>query len=559
MQENQPRRPQYIDGFVHNRQRRSVAYSKSHTASAMPTLGVQRQQPQPTTRPVSDFRAHTTAQPKQAVSFTDTSLPIRKSSERGRNAKAAQAKTKKRSWKSITKRTALVVLALFVVSGGWLGWKVYRNTAKVFGNKNPLHMLSAFKPVPLKGESTGHVNILLAGDSSDRDDGSGGGSLTDSIMVVSINTKEHTAFMLSIPRDMWVDVPGVGYGKINTTGTATNFSENGYPKGNMGALEKVISDNFGITINYYSLVNYTAFKQSVDSVGGIDVNIQSEDQRGLYDPSFLAHEGGALKLANGVQHLNGQTALNLARARGDPYNGKYGAYGFPKSDFDRTEHQRWMMLALKNKIISAGTLSNPVKIGNLMDSIGNNVKTDFQMNELASLYYMMKKVDTNSIQSLSLNDADGKNLLSNYTAAGGQSALVPAAGPTDYSQIQKYITKVLNSNKVSKEGANITVLNGGQIVGLAKREGDLLATKGINVTQVGDAPTQMTNTTIIDNSNGKKPETKKLLGSLFKNNFSSDSVLAKQYNTDFIIILGSNQPDVQSSSTSTDGTSSSNI
>ncbi|MGF7228496.1 MAG: LCP family protein [Candidatus Saccharibacteria bacterium] len=548
MQENQPRRPQYIDGFIHNRQQRSVAYSKSRTAAAIPTLATNHPQPIPQPRPLGDFKST----PK-TPSLSSTALPVKKN-RFGRDRSKVNtlpANPVKRSWKRIAKRTALIVLALFVVSGGWLGWKVYRNTAKVFGNKNPLHILSAFKPVPLRGEGNGHVNILLAGNSADRSNASAnGGDLTDSVMVVSINTKEHTAFMLSVPRDLWVNVPGLGHGKINTAGTANSFSENGYPSGAMGALEKTITDNLGINLNYYALVNYTAFKQSVDAVGGIDVNIQSEDPRGLYDPSFMKNEGGPLKLANGVQHLNGQTALDLARARGDPYNGKYGAYGFPKSDFDRTEHQRWMMLGLKDKIISAGTLSNPLKIGNLMDSIGDNVKTDFQLNELASLYYMMKDIKSSDIQSLSLNSADGKNLLANYNAPGGQSALIPAAGVDNFNDIQTYITKVLNSNRVSKEGATITVLNGGQIVGLAKREGDLLATKGLNVTQVGDAPSGVAATTIIDNSAGKKPETKKLLQSTFGNNFSTNAALAQQYPGDFIVILGANQQDVPAATAS---------
>ena len=493
-------------------------------------------------RPLGDFRPKTPV----ASAVDTTALPIRETS-RLRKRPGLKTDKPKRSWRRITKKGALVVLALFVLSGGWLGWKVYRNTAKVFGNNNPLHVLSAFKPVPLKGQDTGHVNILLAGNSSG-EAGHGGENLTDSIMLVSINTKEHTAFMLSIPRDLWVDVPGMGYGKINTTGAASAFSESGYPKGGMGALEKTLSEDLGVPINYYALVNYSAFRDAVNSVGGIDVNIQSEDQRGLYDPSFRANEGGPLKLPNGVNHLNGQVALNLARARGDPYNGVRGAYGFPNSDFDRTEHQRQMMLALKDKIISAKTLSNPVKIGELMDSIGNNVQTDFQLNELASLYYLMKDVKSSNIQSLSLNDADGKNLLANYTAAGGQSALIPAAGVDDYSDIQKFINKTLNANKVSKEGANVVVLNGGEIVGLAKREGDLMAKKGMNITQVGDAPASATTTTVIDNSGAKKPETKKALKALFGDHFSSDAALAQQYNADFVVILGANQPDITDSS-----------
>lgn len=551
MQDTPPRKPQYIDGFVRNRQRRSVVSSASQ-AVPMQSARLQRQSGNDLMQraTMGDFRPTQKAVPAPHVgkpgerSILNTSLPVRDMQLGGKRTSRFGKKQKApRTWRTIAKRSALVVLALFIVSGGWLGWKVYRNSAKVFGNKNPLSVLSAFKPVALKGQSSGHVNILLAGNSADRTDGSGGSSLIDSMMIVSINTKEHTAFMMSLPRDLWVNVPGMGYGKLNTVGNATGFNESGYPQGNMGALEKVVADDFGIDINYFALVNYTAFRDAVNSVGGIDVNIQSEDARGLYDPSFLANEGGALKLANGVQHLDGQTALNLARARGDPYNGKYGAYGFPKSDFDRTEHQRWMMLALKEKVISAGTLSNPVKVGKLMDAIGDNVKTDFQINELASLYYLMKDVKSSDIDSLSLNDADGVNLLANYSGTGGQSALAPAAGVDDYTAIQQYISKKYNANKITKEGANVVVLNGGQIVGLAKTYGDQLAKKGLNVSQVGDAPATAASTVIIDNSGGKKPNTKALLKKTFGNGTSPDTALAQQYNADFVVILGANQSD----------------
>lgn len=547
MQDKPRQRPQSLDGFVHNRQR-TVISSRSQLPTQPTVTGVQRHSAiGGVRRPVGDFQSRPQQQPSQPSPLLNTALPVRNSSRRRNRAGLQQDNKPKRSWRRITKRGALVVLALFMVSGGWLGWKMYRNTSKVFGNNNPLHVLSAFKPVPLKGQDTGHVNILLAGNSSDQA-GHGGESLTDSIMLVSINTNDHTAFMLSIPRDLWVDVPGAGYGKINTTGTVSSFDESGYPKGGMGALEKTLSEDLGVNINYYALVNYSAFRDAVNAVGGIDVNIQSEDHRGLYDPSFRENEGGPLKLPNGANHLNGQTALNLARARGDPFNGVYGAYGFPNSDFDRTEHQRQMMLALKDKVISAKVLSNPVKIGELMDSIGNNVQTDFQLNELASLYYLMKDINSSNIQSLSLNDADGKNLLASYAAANGQSALIPAAGVDDYSDIKAFINKTFNANKASKENAKVVVLNGGQIVGLAKREGDVLAQKGITVSQVGDAPSSAASTTIVDNAAGKKPETRKVLKAVFGDHFSANAALAQQYNADYVVILGANQPDTTTSS-----------
>lgn len=539
MQEQTPRKPQSIDGFVRNRERRSVVYSRSHAPTQSPTLGVRRHQGE-THRPLGDLVPRTGVMNGQSAQ--DTALPVKQVTPTFRSSRRPldNPGKKKRRLQGITKRGALIILALFIVCAGWLGWKVYRNTAKVFGNNNPLHMLSAFKPVPLKGQDQGRVNILLAGNSSDAE-AHGGASLIDSIMLVSINTRENTAFMLSIPRDLWVNVPGAGYGKINTTGAVEGFNEDGFPKGGIGALEKTLSTNLGIDIHYYSLVNYTAFKDAVNSVGGIDVNIQSADKRGLYDPSFRAHEGGPLRLPNGPNHLNGQVALNLARARGDPYNGVAGAYGFPQSDFDRTNHQRMMMLALKDKAISAQVLSNPTKVGKLMDSVGNNVKTDFQLNELTSLFHLMKGVNTANIQSLSLNNADGKNLLVNYTAPGGQSALAPAMGPEDFSGIKAYISKVMNSNKATREGAKIVVLNGGEVVGLAKEEGDYLGKQGLSVVQVGDAPAKADTTKIIESTAGKMPETKKMLQKIYGNTTATDAALAQQFGADYIVILGANQ------------------
>src|SRR5258708_30037544 len=108
----------------------------------------------------------------------------------------------------------------------------------------------------------------------------------------------------------------------------------------MGLLAEVIQQNLGIKTNYYALINYNALKDGVNAVGGIGVNIQSSDPRGLYDPSIdWSTHGPLVKLKNGVQHLNGEQALDLARARGDAY----GSYGFARSDFDRTQNQRMMM------------------------------------------------------------------------------------------------------------------------------------------------------------------------------------------------------------------------
>ncbi|HSX33459.1 MAG TPA: LCP family protein [Candidatus Saccharimonadales bacterium] len=354
-------------------------------------------------------------------------------------------------WKKIFKRSALTLLALFLLTGGWVGWKILHNELKIFGWKGLVSLVQSTK---LKGEDTGHVNILLAGNSAD-DPGHDGANLTDSIMVVSINTRNNTAFMLSVPRDLYVKIPNHGYGKINEVyedGQADHFNQPGYATGGMGLLEEVVSQNLGITLNYYSLVDYAAVRQAVDAVGGITVNIQSDDPRGLYDPSPDLNNNykPLVKLPNGPNTLNGVQALGLARARGDSYY----SYGYALSDFTRAQNQRLILLALKDKATSLSTLANPVKLGDLFDSIGNNVHTDLTLGDVKRLYQLAKNIKDSSITSAGLNDAGGTNLLANYTASNGASALIPAAGLDDYSDIQTYVDQLLTPPSTTSSGAS---------------------------------------------------------------------------------------------------------
>lgn len=449
----------------------------------------------------------------------------------------------KRGWrqrlrKRITlKRGVLTLAIVMLLVGGWVGGKFIYNAHKLFGG----NILSVLTTTKLNGEGDGRVNILLAGNSAD-DPGHSGGQLTDSIMLISIDTKNNKAFLLSIPRDLWVKVPGDGHQKINgayVTGESNDFSADGYPAGGMGALEKVVSQNLGLPIHYYALVNYRAFQQAVDSVGGIDLNIQSDDPRGLYDPNIdWTTKGPLVKLSNGQHHLSGQQALDLARARGDAYN----SYGFAASDFSRTEHQRQMMVALKNKVITAGTLANPAKLSSLTDAIGNNVVTDFQLNEVHRLYDLTKKIDNSHISSLSLNDANGKSLLASYATPNGQSALIPADGIDDFTSIQAFIKRQTSSDPVVQEAATIVVLNGTSTNGLASKLKTQLTAKNIIVTKTGDALTStQTVTSIIDVSGGKKPATSAALVKQFGAHLTTVNPYVNTYKANFIVVLGADQ------------------
>jgi LCP family protein required for cell wall assembly len=361
------------------------------------------------------------------------------------SAAAPQQPKRHVPWKKVVKRTILVLFIILLLVGGWVGWKFLSNSAKIFGWNNLWSLLHTTK---LKGEDSGHVNILLAGNSAD-DPGHGGANLTDSIMVMSINTsdpKHYKATLISVPRDLYVNIPNFGYAKINEAypdGESEHFSQSGYATGGMGLLEQVISERFGLTINYYALIDYSALRDAVNAVGGITVNIQSSDPRGLYDPSRDLTTGQPLvDLSNGEHTLNGQQALDLARSRGDSYR----SYGYAQSDFERTKNQRTLLIALKDKASSLGSLSNPITLSKLADSFGNNVQTDMKPDEVKRLYTITKGLPSSDIVSAGLNDANGKDLLASYTTRLGQSALVPAAGIDDYSDIQAYIAQVTGSS-----------------------------------------------------------------------------------------------------------------
>jgi len=454
-------------------------------------------------------------------------------------ATATKAKGKRVSkhprLKKIAMRTATVLAVLVVLCVGWLGWKIFRNTGKVFGSgSNLLGFLSA---APLKCEGSGRCNIILAGNSAD-DPGHDGANLTDSIMIVSIDMKNNTAFMLSVPRDLYVNIPGNGYAKINEAypdGQSEHFKQAGYASGGMGLLEKTVSQDFGIPISYYALIDYGALRDAVNAVGGIQVDIQSDDPRGLYDPSIDYATGGPLvKLTNGWHTLDGEQALDLARARGDAY----GSYGFDASDFERTQNQRIMMLALKSKIMTSKVLADPIKLGQLFDAFGNHVHTDLSTGNIRRLYDVSKQISGSNVQSY------GLNLLSNYSTPNGESALIPAAGIGDYSQIQLYLKELTSNSPILREAANVVVLNAGNTTGLAAAEGKVLSGKGMDVTAMTDAPNLQAGDAIIDNSKGQDPATLVALkGTFGVTTTTTNAALSATYpNAAFIVILGENQP-----------------
>lgn len=252
----------------------------------------------------------------------------------------------------------------------------------------------------------GVVNIMLLGsnwrEASQID-------LSDSIIIVSINRKAGTVNMLSLPRDLYVYIPGWKMERINTA--AAHGSSVGWPGGGPGLLKDTLLYNFGITIHYYARVQFDNFEDIVDILGGIDVPVDCPIQGwALKVPrrersdfsSFEEYEAYTLdKDANweiytmpvGVQHLDGYMALWYARLRERP------ELGPPYTDYDRARRQQKVLRAILSKGKSLGFITNPARLGDLWTQYSDLVETDMGLGNMLQLAPIAADIDSSKITS----------------------------------------------------------------------------------------------------------------------------------------------------------------
>lgn len=425
----------------------------------------------------------------------DEPKPSRRQRRDERRAKRSKAG-------KIVKWTVIIILIAGVLLGGWFGYK----TLKASGNIFKGNILDVFQNVPLKQDANGRTNIIILGTSED-DPGHEGATLTDSMMILSVDQKAKNAYMMSIPRDLWVQYGtacNAGYqGKINEyygcVGGGTGNVET-----DRAALTKeggFVGDLLGLDIQYGVNVNYTVMRDLVNAVGGITVTIESRDPNGQMDSNFdwkcgvgdrkvtraevlrrCPPSGHFIDYPNGPVQLDAEHALYLAQARGDAAP----TYGFEQSNFDREKNQQKIIKAIRAKALNAGILTDAGKVSKIIDSLGNNLRTTFEAKEVRTLISLAQSIKDSDIQSISLIDAQPPLVgTGNYN---GVSVVKPTAGIFDYSGIRAYLTKKFSSNPVVREGAIVTVLNGSGVSGAGQTEADLLSTAGYTVDAVATAP-----------------------------------------------------------------------
>lgn len=490
------------------------------------------------TRPmIGDRPVAVAGQPQSLLHKTLPTGGVAPSEEKRR--KHDKPRGKQSRWRTIRKwslRSALALTALVMIIGGFLLFKGIIKINKVFkGGGDAAALQADVTPELLRGEGDGRVNILLLGKGGP---GHSGADLTDTIIVASIDPVNKTSTLVSIPRDLWVTVPGQGSSKINAVyANAKNRSLSSDPRDTgkaetvgVNAMQDMISQVLGIPIHYYGMIDFEGFKQAVDIVGGVDIDVPAELAVKEYLWDSTTGKNYYLNVPAGQQHFDATRALYFTRSRHTSLRG----------DFTRSERQRLFIQALVGKVLSAGTYTNPLKVSQLMSAFGDHFTTDLSPSNALRLAEIGKGMDLSNLGSVGL--ADPPNNYVRTDNVNGQSVVRPTAGFGDYSEIQNYIRNTLKDPYLAKEGARIAVLNGTNISGLATKKADQLKSYGYDVVSVGDAPTQDYANTILVDLTGDKPFTKNYLEKRLELKATDrlpTGVMVQD--VDFVVILGQNE------------------
>ncbi len=475
-------------------------------------------------------------QPRQGISRSE----IDKSLEQfDQDQGGVKGQKKWRPSKKFFKRFFIILIIIGVLMGGYIGIKALIASSKIFGG-NLFDLVSQAQP--LKEDANGRSNIVIFGTAEDDEGGEhGGANLTDSIMVVSLDQKKKNAYMVSIPRDLWIEYDETcevgNQGKVNATYFCSS-NDGANEKAGADALRKKIGEVLGMDIQYYTHLNFTAVVDAVNAVGGIDVTIESEDPRGILDRNFdwkCNYQCHYVKYANGEKaHMDGEHALAFARARNAS-----GGYGLPGGNFDREKNQQKVIVALRNKAANAGTLANPIAATKLIDSLGNNLRTNFVAGEVKTLVGLGQDISDKKIERIGLSDADPAIFTTGNM--GGQSIVQPVAGLYDYSEIAAYLNKIMNSDEATKEAATVTVLNGSGVPGAASEMQENLIAKGFSVSEIGNAAesAEYGKASVYKLSETSQPATSKKLEKLLKIKVKPGPLPYEMASTaDFVVIVG---------------------
>ena len=346
----------------------------------------------------------------------------------------------------------------------------------------PLQSTGGPAGVPWDGNS--RINVLMLGMDS-REEDSDDIPRTDTMILFSMDPVSRTAGMLSIPRDLWVEIPGFDYSKINTAyrlGEVYNIGGRG-----PGLAISTVENLLGMEIDYYAIVDFNAFEDFIDELGGITVVVPDKI---VVDP-LGKHNTETLKA--GEQQMPGYLALAYARSRNSS-----------GSDFDRAARQQQVVMAIRDRILSAEMLPTLIKNSPaLYQSLSSGISSNLTLMQLVRLAWVAQQIPEENIRQ-GVIGVDQVDFAYSYD---GQDILRPL--PDEIRQLRDQIFSLTGPvvpmapqgdtrSLVEEEYATVLVQNGTYTAGLASQTADYLRSSELTVAEPGNANEYYEMTTIID-------------------------------------------------------------
>ncbi|MHC1782717.1 MAG: LCP family protein [Anaerolineaceae bacterium] len=374
----------------------------------------------------------------------------------------------------------------------------------------PLQTNNGPEAAPWDGAS--RVTILVMG-LDFRDWEAGETARTDTMMLVSVDPINLTVGMLSIPRDLWVNIPGFEYAKINTA----YFLGESYqlPGGGPGLAVQTVEEAIGVPINFYAQLDFYSFIKFIDEIGCIDLKVRREITIDPLGP------GNTVTLQPGTQPICGAAALAYARQR-------YTDGG----DFDRSQRQMEVIMAIRDQVLNLNLLPSLVaKAPVLYNDLSQGVRTNLNMQQIIQLAILASRIPRENIKQAIIDE----NQVEFGTSPDGLSIVKPIPDKIRILRDELFTSggplgPAVNPEQAADpaammqaEQARVIVQNGTGQDGLATQMSEYLRTQGVNVIQEGNADQMYGQMTLIDYTG--KPYTLAYLAKIM--NIGTDHIFSR--------------------------------
>jgi polyisoprenyl-teichoic acid--peptidoglycan teichoic acid transferase len=384
----------------------------------------------------------------------------------------------------------------------------------------------------LVGEKDDRVNVLLLGVGGEGHDGP---QLTDTVILASFKPSTGKVALVSIPRDLLIQSREFGAIKLNAVNAYAEAKEKG--SGPSAAADE-LAIALGQPISYWARIDFGGFEKAINAIGGVDVTVDRSFIDNQFPLSDTSTEVRTVSFSAGAQHMDGKTALDFARSR-------HGSNG-EGSDFARSKRQEKIMLAVREKLLKAGTLLNPFTLNSLIDTVKSSLVTNLRAWETIRLASEASGVKSSDISLKVMSD---ENVLVNGMTEDGQFVLRPKNG--DWNSVAVFAADAWDdataedaSAPASKPAApRIEVQNGTAVAGLAQRTADALMAAGFEVSKISNAEAKGYDKSVIyDLTGGKMDDAVAKIKNLTGANVapSLPASITAPPDMDFLIILGKN-------------------